>query len=711
MARTKNTGRLPAPIPPPTSENESPSLPPVPPPSPISETISESLATAPNSDTEIFQQNPSNPLVELGNTEKIIAETIMKLSQEDSSKSISQSSNPAPKPLIVYTKSKSKSTKIPQVRSSARLLSGSGTKKPVIDNTIYEVNDSDSEEMETTSLTRHTKPLSQIIEPSKSTQTTKSAPVKTRTPSKAFLDHLEKYYDFANLASGGIDVMKLTESQGWTHLFRMRETVYPRVVQAFYFNAKVDPENDQIRSTLRNVEINLTPEILGKYLNLPIDGAKLIGDTWYSEAQVNKEDLIQEMFVAEGAKLPQPPASYLKTEYKVLFNMVQNHIFPRIGTREKVYDGDLMIMHHLGTGKKLNLPYVIIHNMIEAASSGSKKITLPYGMHLTKVFRECKVELKKEKSFNNSKVFDLKNLTHMKKAVDVPTVGEKRKREVFEADKNLTATGIVKQSENVLNLAPSANHSLEPTPTISVPFVDLDVSLGFDSSFGLNNQPTLSQNAAHVPEGLTTNPRFTNKALFSPPYYDSQSSSDFLKSLLKIPSPELSQVQIPLYSTGNSLPSFPPHFGSLKSFCSSGQNIEDFAPHVDDPAAAGPSTRPKRTRMEKDVSKTKRETTKILEAMMQQNNLLMHIMLEQQNYRNWLCDHVCPILNIPHPPANPPPHIPEFPQPENDPSSDASSPTVPSFNLKQASIKGNQVQGKEQEFSSNSSDINLIQSL
>ncbi|PNX58946.1 hypothetical protein L195_g059441, partial [Trifolium pratense] len=113
MARTKNTGRLPAPIPPPTSENESPSLPPVPPPFPISENISESLAIAPNSDTEIFQI-PSNPLMELGNTEQIIAETIMKLSQEDSSNSISQSSNPAPKPLIVYTKSKSKSTKIPQ---------------------------------------------------------------------------------------------------------------------------------------------------------------------------------------------------------------------------------------------------------------------------------------------------------------------------------------------------------------------------------------------------------------------------------------------------------------------------------------------------------------------------------------------------------------------------------------------------------------------
>ncbi|CAJ2653034.1 unnamed protein product [Trifolium pratense] len=621
MARTKNTGRFPAPIPPSSTGNQSPSLPPVPPSSPISETISERFTTAPNSDTEINQQNQANPSVELGNTEKIIAETIMKLSQEDVSKSIPQSSNTVPKPFIVYTKSKSKSTKIPQVRRSARLLSGSGTKKPVIDNTIYEVNDSDSEELETTSLTRHTKPYPKLLnqkyvaEKGKTSSSEEEEAEKNSDGEKGKSPEIEeptltqllpknmviplihyseredfdlfwngkpvpscRYYDFANLASGGIDVMKLTESQGWTHLFRMRETVYPRVVQAFYFNAKVDPENDLIKSTLRNVEIKLTPEILGKYLNLPIDGAKLIGDTWYSEAQVKKEDLIQEMFVAEGTKLPQPPASYLKTEYK--------------------------------------------------------------------------------------------------KAADEPTVGEKRKREVFEADKNLSATGTAEQSENILKLAPSANPSLEPTPTISVPFVDLDVSLGFDSSFGLSNQPTLSQNAAQVLEGLTTNPRFTNKALFSPPFYDSQSSSDFLKSLLKIPSPEPSQLKIPLYSAGNSLPSFPPHFGSLKSFCSSGQNIEDAAPHADNPAAAGPSTRPKRTKMEKDVSKTKRETTKILEAMMQQNNLLMHIMLEQQNYRTWLCNHVCPLLNIPHPPANPPPHIPEFPQPENDPSSDASSPTV-----------------------------------
>ncbi|MCI28409.1 hypothetical protein A2U01_0049610 [Trifolium medium] len=80
--------------------------------------------------------------------------------------------------------------------------------------------------------------------------------------------------------------------------------------------------------------------------------------------------------------------------------------------------------------------------------------------------------------------------------------------------------------------------------------------------------------------------------------------------------------------------------------------------------------------MEKEVSKIIRETTKILEALMQQNNLIMHIMLEFQLYREWLSDQVCPRLHVPPPSFNPPPHIPEFPQLENDPSSDASNPIV-----------------------------------
>jgi hypothetical protein len=86
----------------------------------------------------------------------------------------------------------------------------------------------------------------------------------------------------------------------------------------------------------------------------------------------------------------------------------------------------------------------------------------------------------------------------------------------------------------------------------------------------------------------------------------------------------------------------------------------------------------KRTKMEKDVSKTRKNVERILDGMTIQNNMLMHLMIEHQTLRNWLIANVCPAMNIPPPPLNPPPHIPEFPPPHDDAtSSDDSSPTVP----------------------------------
>ncbi|GAU16631.1 hypothetical protein TSUD_325790 [Trifolium subterraneum] len=96
-----------------------------------------------------------------------------------------------------------------------------------------------------------------------------------------------------------------------------------------------------------------------------------------------------------------------------------------------------------------------------------------------------------------------------------------------------------------------------------------------------------------------------------------------------------------------------------------------FVPHP-----TGPSVRPKRTKLEKYVSKNKGEVTKILNVLLIQNNLLMHIMLEQQVIRDWIATNVCPRYEIPLPPINPAPHIPEFPKPDNDFSSDGSSPIV-----------------------------------
>jgi hypothetical protein len=169
--------------------------------------------------------------------------------------------------------------------------------------------------------------------------------------------------------------------------------------------------------------VNLDPEELGRILEFPTDGEKIFGDGWFSSANVKRSELIKEIFTSEGATLPQPQASFLKREYKVIFNMIQNHIFPRIGTKENVHDGDMMIMYYLGSAKRPNLPYVMIQHMIEVAGSGTKKITLPYGAHLTKVFKSANVNLKNEKKFNVCKTLSLRNTSHMK-----PTKRGERKK-------------------------------------------------------------------------------------------------------------------------------------------------------------------------------------------------------------------------------------------------------------------------------------------
>ncbi|MCI01068.1 hypothetical protein A2U01_0022092, partial [Trifolium medium] len=150
MARTKNIGRRPAPPSPPPTNRDEPSLPPAPPFSFNSETVSNTFTTAPNSDIEINQQEITlKSSVDIGSPEKLIAETIVKMSQIETSKSTTHRSDPIPKPTIVYTKSKSKSTNTQTVRRFARIQSGIGTAKNTsIDKTIYEIIDDNSEEDE-----------------------------------------------------------------------------------------------------------------------------------------------------------------------------------------------------------------------------------------------------------------------------------------------------------------------------------------------------------------------------------------------------------------------------------------------------------------------------------------------------------------------------------------------------------------------------------
>jgi len=94
--------------------------------------------------------------------------------------------------------------------------------------------------------------------------------------------------------------------------------------------------------------------------------------------------------------------------------MSQHNILPRNGNFQNVSSNDLLPVYHVFMKEKLNLPHILLHNMINTIQNPNKKSSVPYGMALTKIFNKFKVSLDgEESSFEYSK-FTYKNLSHMK---------------------------------------------------------------------------------------------------------------------------------------------------------------------------------------------------------------------------------------------------------------------------------------------------------
>ncbi|GAV82876.1 hypothetical protein CFOL_v3_26327 [Cephalotus follicularis] len=77
------------------------------------------------------------------------------------------------------------------------------------------------------------------------------------------------------------------------------------------------------------------------------------------------------------------PTNLLSAEHRLLLHITATHILPTSGGHEKMSYQDLYIMWHFVSSKPLNLPHLIMKNMLRAASKMDG--ALPYGMVITKI--------------------------------------------------------------------------------------------------------------------------------------------------------------------------------------------------------------------------------------------------------------------------------------------------------------------------------------
>ncbi|CAJ2636641.1 unnamed protein product [Trifolium pratense] len=229
---------------------------------------------------------------------------------------------------------------------------------------------------------------------------------------------------------------------------------------------------------------------------------------------------------------------------------------------------------------------------------------------------------------------------------DYHTIGEqgqKRKREEFEKDNNLDLLAEVMTTqqedhpETVLPVSASEkskeNVSEKTTSIQFNPFVSLE----FDN-LGHNSE---NQFTTVLTDSFSNNP--VNTSIFSPLMTSPQTSfntttSDFLRNFIQTP-PEYAQMHQPVFTdAGPSLPSFPPNFASLSSFCT---NI----PH-DSAAYQSSANIHSFTNKSSKKSKVEKDMTKIFQAIKINNTLMNYTIHEHQLFRTWLTEEFCPAMRL-----------------------------------------------------------------
>ncbi|GAV59382.1 hypothetical protein CFOL_v3_02913, partial [Cephalotus follicularis] len=111
-------------------------------------------------------------------------------------------------------------------------------------------------------------------------------------------------------------------------------------------------------------------KLLGEILGVPATGSKFFETKkWPEDPELVLEDCLRVFYPNENvfggmAK----PTNLLGAEHRLLHHITTTHILPTSGGHEKMSYQDLYFMWHVVTGKALNLPHLIMKNMLRASS-------------------------------------------------------------------------------------------------------------------------------------------------------------------------------------------------------------------------------------------------------------------------------------------------------------------------------------------------------
>ncbi|GAV57090.1 hypothetical protein CFOL_v3_00628 [Cephalotus follicularis] len=174
--------------------------------------------------------------------------------------------------------------------------------------------------------------------------------------------------DFAFTSGDNFQLEQWFIALGWRDYFTINAPYYVELVKEFYSNmCNVSDDCDilEIKTKVNRAVIKFDDKLLGNILGVPASGSKFFETKkWLEDPELVLEDCLRLFYPNENS-------------------FGATHNLPTSSGHEKMSYQDLYIMWHVVTGKALNLPHLIMKNILRATSKIDG--AFPYGMVITKI--------------------------------------------------------------------------------------------------------------------------------------------------------------------------------------------------------------------------------------------------------------------------------------------------------------------------------------
>ncbi|KAL6311961.1 hypothetical protein AAG906_007451 [Vitis piasezkii] len=231
----------------------------------------------------------------------------------------------------------------------------------------------------------------------------------------------------------------------WLPVVTISEPIFPTLIRTFYSRVTYGV-GGPITSTVRGVEITLSPESICRIFDIPSVGLRV----YESKVYVGFEP-------KEG--MGKPSAHSLTVISRILHHMVCSIQLPRGGHRDEVSYLEAFIVDSILTGRRIHV---------------EQDRVLPYGHFLTRVFKDVGVDLSRETDFEALTTYDTYDELWADEGRMHP--GDEEEAEIQEMEGGLDPRRDFEQSMHECNI-PSPKYHFGTSRTDHAPLMDLSAQI------------------------------------------------------------------------------------------------------------------------------------------------------------------------------------------------------------------------------------------